>query len=88
MVKAALSSGGGGSHGKAMNWQDALVVELAGPEIPADALTAADIIARLKAKGVVRCLEWARKSMDYKVKAGEWRTAVKGNRRYYWPAGK
>lgn len=39
MAKAALSSGGGGSHGKAMNWQDALATALRRPEVPADAIT-------------------------------------------------
>ena len=50
MAKKAISCGGGGPSGKSVkidaSWIDLLAAELAGPTIPPDAVSAADMMAR------------------------------------------
>lgn len=87
MAKAALSSGGGGSVGKGVNWMDALVAQYGAPEIPADA-TCAEEFGRRIGKGERRAGEILREL----EKAGGWRRAFgkkAGDNRarcWYWPA--
>ena len=51
MAKAVVSSGGGGSFGKSVDWADALVAELSSPPIPQGALTAAQLYAKARSAG-------------------------------------
>lgn len=50
MAKAVVSSGGGGSFGKGVDWADALVAELARPEPPAGARTIDELYAKTNRK--------------------------------------
>lgn len=71
-----------------MNWQDALIEELAGPDIPDDALTAADLALRMVAIGQPRSRDWARDALEAKVERDGWLSAFRGLRKYYWPPPK
>ena len=69
-------------------WMDELVAELAGPEIPADAVSVSDIVAK-NPDGPARLTVKAK--MDAKVKAGEYNaeTVTRNGCKttVYWPKG-
>ena len=87
MAKAALSSGGGGSLGKSVNWKAELFAKHRGPSIPADATCSAELGAET-GKGEKRAGDILREL----YKAGGWVKAFgkkAGDSRarcWYWPA--
>ena len=85
MAKKTLSGGGGGSNGASVSWRDALVAELRGPTIPADAVCVEDLMRGI---GVTRSK--AQRHLQMKVESGAFRRAIgsRNNRQtwFYWPA--
>jgi hypothetical protein len=87
MGKAAISSGGGGSVGKGVNWMDALVAQYAAPEIPADATCAEEFCRRID-----KSEKRAGEILNELAKAGGWvkafgkKAGESRARCWYWPA--
>jgi hypothetical protein len=87
MEKKTLSGGGGGSHGKAVSFLDALVAELRGTEIPLDAICAADLAERLgcSCRRALAMLDGKVKSGAYKKHFGK-RPGDGHAACWFWPA--
>ena len=86
MAKKALSGGGGGTVGKSIDWHDALLARLRGPEIPPDAVCAKELILQCgkTEKQINNDLTALVAAGDY-VRAWGRKAGENKSRFWYWP---